>query len=307
MRRLSAGLAVCVLLVAPMSALSQETAIEVELDAAKTLYRDGRLDEAIGALRAVVGKLNALRDARDRTLHLADAHFHLGLAYLAMRNESAAVENFRQVAALDPDRALDPDIYSPRVLSVFARARADVEKALGRGRGVPAGVETRPRPVEGTDLGPLLPAPTLLRLVPGTKLRVESNGRSFATVGQLVAVNEKVLTIGTEDWRLDLSREDVKRVHMVVARKNHWIAGMLVGGGLGVLIGALETPGCGGNDGDCYTRGENMAYGGLGFGMIGGLIGALYKTDQWVEIPVGGSASVSPSPQRLAVRVSWRY
>ena len=305
MRRLSAGLVVCVLLVAPVSALSQETAIEVELDAAKTLYRDGRLDDAIGALRAVVGKLNALRDARDRTLHLADAHFHLGLAYLAMRNESAAVENFRQVAALDPDRTLDPDIYSPRVLTVYARARADVVKSLGDASRAPP-IDERPRPVEGTDLAPLRPAPTLLRILPGTKLRVESAGRG-ATEGQLLAINEKVVTIGAEDWRLDLSREDVKRVHMVVAKKNHWIAGMLVGGGLGVLIGALETPGCGGNDGDCYTRGENMAYGGLGLGLVGGLIGALYKTDQWVEIPVGGSASVSPSPQRLAVRVSWRY
>jgi hypothetical protein len=308
MRRLSTGLTIvwCLLVCAPVTAAPQRTAIEVELDGATTLYREGRLEEAIGALRIVVDKLNGLREDQDRTLHLAEAHFHLGLAYLAMRNESAALENFRQVAALDPDRVVDPDIYSPRVLSVFARARSDVAKARADGRSAP--LDAAPaRPVEGTDLKALSRAPALLRILPGTTVRVESKGRAFASVGQLLAVNEHVLTIGAEDWRLDLPRENLTRVHMVVARKNHWLAGMMMGTGLGVLIGALEVPGCGGNDGDCYTRGENMGYGGLGLGLIGGLVGALYKTNQWVEVPVGASASLTPLPHRLAVQLAWRY
>ncbi|HLG59708.1 MAG TPA: tetratricopeptide repeat protein [Vicinamibacterales bacterium] len=307
MTRVLIGLTIiCCILCTPGIAASQPGALEAELDMAKALYREGRLEDAIGALRVMVVKLNELRDVRDRTLYLADAHLHLGLAYLGMRNESAAVESFRQMAALDPDRVLDPDIYSPRVLSVFARARADVGKALANGGPGPTS-ESRPRPTERTDLAPLIPAPMLLRILPGTKLRVESAGRPSATVGQLLAIDEKVLTIGAADWRLDLPRDRLTRVHMVVGRKNHWLAGMMIGGGLGVLTGALEVPGCGGNDGDCYTRGENMGYTGAGLGLIGALVGALYRTDQWVEVTVGGSASLTPSSPRLAVRVAWRY
>src|SRR5262245_733705 len=251
MRRLTTGLVIVwwVLLEAPASAAFQPAAIEVELDAAKMLYRDGRLKEAIEALRGVVVRLNDLQDVQDRTLRLADAHFHLGLAYLATRNESAAVESFHQVAALDPDRTLDPDIYYPRVLTVFARARLDVVKALTDVRRVPA-IEEQPRPLEGTDLAPLRPRPTLLRILPGTKLRVERTD-GVKSVGQLLAINEQVLTIGTEDWRLDLTREKLRRVHMVIARENHWVVGMLIGGGLGVLMGALDA-GCG-PDEICFT------------------------------------------------------
>ena len=298
-------IAACVFLAVPVTAAPQQTVIETELDGAKGLYEEGRLDEAIGALRSVIVKLNELRDVRDRTRKLAEAHFHLGLAYLAMKNESAAIENFRQVAALDPDRVLDPEIYSPRVLSVFEEARSDVVRSLASDR--PAAPPEDPVRPSVTGVAPLVPGESLLRILPGTKIRVERTGPRFAVEGQLLAVNENMLTIGASDWRVDLPRETVTRVQIVTRRKSHWIAGMVIGTGLGVLIGALETPGCGGNDGDCYTRGENMGYGGLGLGLIGGLVGALYRTDEWADVPLSRSAARTPSPQRLAVSFSWRY
>ena len=90
---------VCMVSEAQVGAAAQQPVIADELDSAKSLYQDGRLEEAISALRGVIAKLNALRDVRDRTRQLSEAPFHLGLTYLAMRNESAAVENFRQVAS----------------------------------------------------------------------------------------------------------------------------------------------------------------------------------------------------------------
>jgi len=310
MRALSTELTIVLFFVmaVPVTAASQQTTIEDELGVATVLYRDGRLEESIGALRAVIVKLNDLRDVQNRTLQLAEAHFHLGLAYLAMRDESAAVENFRQVAALDPDRVLDSEIYSPRVLSVFERARSDVVRA-------PAGDRPDPpaqRPGQPSDVTDVTEAATpalgeaLLRILPGTKLRVERTGPQFGVEGRLLAINENVLTIGAEDWRLDLPRETLARVHVVTAQKNHWLAGLVIGAGFGALIGALETPGCGGNDGDCYTRRENMGYGGLGLGLVGGLIGALYKTDQWAELPLDSAASSAPARQALGVSFSWR-
>src|SRR2546427_6725213 len=196
----------CVLMAAPVTAAFQQTKVEDELDGAKILYRDGRLEEAIGALRTVIVKLNELRDVQNRTQQLAEAHFHLGLAYLAMRDESAAVENFRQVSALDPDRVLDPEIYSPRVLRVFERARSDVVRVPAGDRPDPP-LEGRGHPPGVTEAAPPTRAEALVRIVPGTKLRVERTGPQFAVEGQLFAINENVLTIGNEGWRLDLPRE----------------------------------------------------------------------------------------------------
>ena len=88
---------------------------------------------------------------------------------------------------------------------------------------------------------------------------------------------------------------------VVTRRKNHWLTGMLIGAGAGMLIGAFETPGCNGNDGDCYTRGENIGYGGLGFGLVVALVGALYRTDQWADVPLSGTASRVARPRKLAV------
>jgi tetratricopeptide repeat protein len=296
---------VCAISLPPVVQASQQTTIENELDAAKILYRDGRLDEAIGALRMVIAKLNELRDVQIRRLPLAEAHFHLGLAYLAMRDESAAIENFRQVAALDPDRVLDPEIYSPRVIGVFERARSDVVRTLGpkpadqplEGRGPPSVTVARPS----------RRGETLKQVLPGTKLRVGRTGSLFGVEGQLIAIDDTVLTVGAQNWRLDVPRETLTRIEIVTARKNHWLAGMVTGAGLGVLIGALETPGCGGNDGDCYTRGENMGYGGLGLGLVGGLIGALYRTDQWAELPLDRVSSRTAARRGPGLFFTWRY
>jgi hypothetical protein len=217
----------CFLIAAPVNATLQQTAIEEELDGAKILYRDGRLVEAIGALRTVIVKLNELDDVQNRTQQLAEAHFHLALAYLAMRDESAAVENFRQLAALDPDRVLDPEIYSPRVLSVFERARSDNVRAPAGDRPDPP-LEGRGQPPRVTKAAPPARAEALVRILPGTKLRVERRGPQFPVEGQLLAINESVLTIGAEGWRLDFPRETLTRVQVVTARKNHWLAGMVL-------------------------------------------------------------------------------
>jgi len=295
--------AASLLLAVPVA--GQQGPIELELNRAKALYQDGQLEEAVTALRAVIARLNQERELGDRTRRLADAHFHLGLAQLAMRDDSSAIDSFRQVAVLDPDRALDPDIYAPKVIEAFEQAQADVAAARAAER--EAEIPTSP---PGEPPAAVATPPTLVRddrpltVVPGTKMRVRRSDTGREVQGQFIGVDERAVTLGTEQWQVEVPLEVVDQVQVVRAQKNHWLAGLIIGAGTGVWIGSLETPGCSG--GECYTRAENMAYGGFGAGLIGALIGALYRTDVWVDVSVR-----QPMPTRsrpvFQLSVTWRY
>lgn len=302
MTRSRAALALVACLLVAMPAAGQQPDVEEQLDRAKALYRDGRLEEAAGALRAVITRLNQARELQDRTQRLADAHFHLGLAQLAMREDSAAIDSFRQVVAIDPERRLDPAIYAPKVLEAYEQARDDIGAAratqpLGEARGQPLPV---PVPAE------LRRADRPLAVVPGAKIRLRRSDSGSALHGQFLAIDDATLTVGGDQWRVAVPLDTVQEVQVVRAQKNHWLAGMLIGAGAGVLIGALETPGCTG-DGDCYTRAENMGYGGFGAGLVGGLIGALYRTDVWVDVSVTRDRPAARPQSALRVAFTWRY
>lgn len=285
-------------------ALAQDR-IEEELDGAKELYREGRLEDAIVALQSVITLLDAERDHPGRIAELADAHFHLGLAYLALRDEPTALENFRRVVALAPDYRLDPDVYAPRVIAAFETARAAVPAVAAAGEsGAVRGsgdLPESPAPVTTAEAGP-----ATARLQPGTRLRVEMTTRPRPIEGRLLGLDPEMLAIGADDWSLDVSRDTLIRVEASAGTRNHWMAGALIGTGFGALIGALETPGCEGNDGDCYTRGENIAYGSIGFGLVGALVGALYRTQEWVEVPVDSlPVSVRVRDSGVLVSLTW--
>ena len=299
-RCLVVPLLICVVLgTSAKTALGRQSAVERELDGAKTLYTEGRLDEAVSALRKVISTLNQLRDQQSRKIQLADAHFHLGLSYFALRDESSALENFRQVVALDPNRHLDPEIYSPKIIGLFAQARADVGPA-------PTDPSVKASETEAP--------PATLRLgshflQPGTRVRLWLKGDGGTVKGNLVALNDKNFSlVSGENQNLSFPRETVTRVDVVKERHRHWLAGTIIGTAVGAGIGAAETPGCAGNDGDCYTRAENIAYGALGAGIIGALLGALYQTEEWVEISVERASPVATSAgRRIAVTFVWRY
>jgi len=279
----------------------QATDLEHQLDAAKELYREGQIDQAIVALRQVIAQLNKLQDQLGRHSQLAEAHLHLALSYVALRDESGALENFRQVAALDPQRRLDPDVYSPRVIGLFDRARADIPSA--RAAIVPADEAASGRPAAPEPVSKTLGLPL------GTKLRVTLGDDTRRVVGTLLKVDEAGLTVlGAANTSIVIPSRQLTRLEVVQRRKSHWLMGLLIGATTGAVIGALETPGCAGNDGDCYTRGENIGYGALGAGIVGGLVGALYKTDEWTDVPVSSVASNRPRlvSRRITLAFSWR-
>ena len=282
----------------PVWAGAQSTAVDRELDDARTLYREGRFDAAIVTLRSAIEQLQQFRDVQARKVQLADAHLLLGLAQLAMRAEAEALDNFRQVVTLDPERALDPEIFSPRVVALFDRARAEAAK----------GREVKPPPPPppgggtlGPELKPELPATPPSAVAPmtaGTMMRVRFSGAGRFVEGNLVGVNDQSLTIidSENQQSLTFPREMVTRVDILGRRKGHALQGGLVGVGLGVLAGVVEQPSCTPETPpglECWTRAENIGAYSVSLGLIGALIGALYRTEEWVEVPLNRLASTS--------------
>lgn len=302
--RMAFSLLICLTVLRPVaSGAGQQNSVERDLDQVKVLYRDGRLDEAVASLRDVIAQLNRLRDQQSRTTQLAEAHLYLGLSYFAVRDESAALENFRQVVALDPGRTLDPEVYSPRVVSLFQQARADVEGAR-----LPEPVLAPPARDESIS-APLKDAVDSPVLPPGTKIRLRLSEDAPAVMGNLQTMSvERITLIDAENQNLSFPRNSVTKVEVTRGRKGHWIMGAVIGTALGAVIGVFETPGCGGNDGDCYTRGENIEYDALGAGVLGALVGALYKTDEWVEVSLDRVTTPNrTADRRVVVSFAWRY
>lgn len=296
-RRFAVAVLISATIVAPSAAYSlQQGDPERELDEARALYREGRFDQAIPKLLSVVSQLKELRDLQRGKLRMADACLLLGLSYFALRDESAVLENFRQVVVLDPDRTLDPEIFSPRVVSLFEQVRTETLAHAKEDRG--------PQPAQ-PDVGgssaaqpPPKAARGLLPLDVGMKLRLGFSRSTQSVEGHLVALNDNTFRlVNDENRNLAFPRALVTKVSVSRGKKNHLIQGVIAGAALGALAGVLETPaGPGCQTGDCWTRGENVGYGTLGMSLVGALVGALYRSDRWVEVPLDRLTNTPPEP-----------
>jgi tetratricopeptide (TPR) repeat protein len=123
--------------VAPLRAVTaagqeRPEGIEPQLTLARDLYQHARFAEAIAVLQSAVRALEAQRETQARATTLGDAYLHLALAQLGAGERGEAKDAFRRLVRLDPTRALDPDVYAPKVLALLAEARAEVEEERRR-------------------------------------------------------------------------------------------------------------------------------------------------------------------------------
>jgi hypothetical protein len=135
-------------------------------------------------------------------------------------------------------------------------------------------------------------------LVPGGRVRVTwAAARGARLTGTVQHADERVLTILTDDQAVvKIARAQLTRVEIPWGRRGHARKGFLTGALAGAMMGGLLMAGsseplfCFGIGCGPPTTGEKLAFVGvttLGYGGIGAGIGALIRSDRWVEVALG--------------------
>jgi hypothetical protein len=115
---------------APVGAQGRDPSLEAALTKGITLVEDGDYSSAIVVLDDVVARLGRLQEQKAR---VARAHLYLAIAYVGEGQESLAAASFREALRYDPELALNPTQFSPKVRERFQRVKNEVaaEKAGG--------------------------------------------------------------------------------------------------------------------------------------------------------------------------------
>lgn len=99
--------------------------IKQSLAKAEALYDDARFNDAVQLLLHVNEDLRAKADrVQDKT----SAKRQLALAYIGMNDNEKAKASFIEMFTLDPNAALDPQQYAPKVIELAATAKGDLAK-----------------------------------------------------------------------------------------------------------------------------------------------------------------------------------
>lgn len=98
------------------------------LDAAITAYRAFRFADAVRSLDALVRVLDSSGGGDLDAAQLSDVFLYRGLGRLEGGDSEGAWPDVVRAARIDPSRTLDPAQISPRALSVFRRAVAEVAR-----------------------------------------------------------------------------------------------------------------------------------------------------------------------------------
>ena len=169
-------------------------------------------------------------------------------------------------------------------------------------------------------IGLLVPLTSLsaqqrLPIGPGARVRLTCPEVDMeGTKGTAIAVRRDTLVLrhdirrpsGGSGWvDTDIPLASVTRLDVHLGRKSHerqgaYIGGM-IGAGLGALMGAAVANGCivscQSPSADEQSQVAGAFLGGVTFGLIGGGVGALIRTDLWEEIPLD-RLRVSFAPKR---------
>jgi peptidyl-prolyl cis-trans isomerase A (cyclophilin A) len=105
------------------AACAQSAGQEPDLASGIRLIEEGDLDGAVTTLDALIRRWSA---DPARAADLAQAHLHLGAAYVLLENDKAARANFREALKRDPGIRPDPQKSPPRVLKTFETVRQEV-------------------------------------------------------------------------------------------------------------------------------------------------------------------------------------
>lgn len=109
--------------------LNAQQDVSAELSRAQSLYYEAKFQQSIDLLLDLQKRLgNAPSDSPQRVR----AALYLGLAYIGLGQNERARDEFVQVCSLDRQYTLNPQEFSPKVLSLFQEARTScLENSCG--------------------------------------------------------------------------------------------------------------------------------------------------------------------------------
>jgi hypothetical protein len=82
-------------------------------------YEKGDFHKAIKGLKLVIQQLREIPEGQERNQGLFQANFYLGLSYFGTGKESLAKEVFKDAVLAEPGKNLDPELFSPKVISLY--------------------------------------------------------------------------------------------------------------------------------------------------------------------------------------------
>lgn len=150
-----------------------------------------------------------------------------------------------------------------------------------------------------------LPAPVgAQELAPGQRIRVTAPEVSLIRQpGSLLSLDASALTLTADTQRWVVPRHLVTQIEASRGRKGHLLTGLLIGTGVGAVAGLIAIEGgssnmCSGSGNYAQNCWAVMA-GSLGIGaLLGGVTGALIRTERWEVVPLGPGPRPASPPAR---------
>jgi hypothetical protein len=142
-------------------------------------------------------------------------------------------------------------------------------------------------------------------VLPGARIRVTSPGVPGGRVtGRLEGLDaDKVTFLDSKEQRVSLPSEQVVKLEQSVSRRSRWPEGALVGAGA-VLAATCATYDCG--DSDSAT---GMVVAASIGAALGALVGRLFHSEKWRDVPLSPRPVVLTLPSRggVGVSLSWLF
>lgn len=130
-------------------------------------------------------------------------------------------------------------------------------------------------------------------IVPGSRIRITERaadeGGALSGTVVTAGADSVVMSLDKGAQRAPFALAGLSRVEVSRGEKGHTAAGIglgfLAGAGIGALIGVKDTQG----EDSLEVWMNVLAWSGIGAGvgmLVGGVIGAVYKTEKWEQVPV---------------------
>ncbi len=149
--------------------------------------------------------------------------------------------------------------------------------------------------------------------------------RTIEVEGTISSLANDTIEVSTDGGLRSVPRKEITSLDILVGKKNHALLGGLIGGGAGLLVGAVKPKGTvtttcnytydryGNRSGDCSSEGGSsravMIVGGTAVGALaGGIVGRLIRTDKWRSASSQVKVEVVPDTRhgvRFALSVSF--